>query len=60
MLSILTSALGKVLLSIAVKLVAEDALEDLLIFGLAKLAGSTKTAVDDELLALVKKHLEKE
>jgi len=57
--SVITAALLRVLMSIAVKLVAEKALEDLLIFLLVKLSESTKTQVDDELLAIVRKHLEK-
>lgn len=55
--SIIITALSKLLMSLLVKLLAESALEDLLVFLLKKLSESTKTQVDDELLAIVQKHL---
>ncbi len=55
--SIIITALSKLLMSILVKLLAESALEDLLLFLLKKLSESTKTQVDDELLAICQKHL---
>ena len=59
MLSTLAGLLPKVLLSIAMKLLTEEALEALIIFALDKLAKSTKTTVDDELVVFVKKSLGK-
>lgn len=54
----LIMALGQVLTTMLVKLLAESALEDLLLFALKKMSESTKTAVDDELVAIVEKHLQ--
>lgn len=60
MVGTLLNVLGKVVLSMGMKLVAEEALEDLIIWAMEKLAASTKTKVDDELAAIVKKHLKDE
>lgn len=48
---------GKLLLSIVLKMVSSDALEDLLIWALENLARATNTKIDDELVEIVKKYL---
>ncbi len=50
----------KVLGGILMKLLAEKALEDLIIFGMEKLAQSTNSKVDDDLVAIVKKAIKGE
>jgi hypothetical protein len=52
-----TSILFKLATSIALKLLTSEALQDLLIWTVEKLAASTKTNVDDELVVMIKKHL---
>ena len=52
------SVLGKVLLGMGMKLVAAEVVEELLIWVLGRLVLLTDSKVDDELLELVKKHLE--
>lgn len=52
-----TSILFKLISSVALKLLTSEALQDLLIWSVEKLASSTKTHVDDELVAMIKKHL---
>lgn len=47
----------KMLTGMAMKLLSEKLLEELLLWCLKKLAESTKTKVDNELLAMVEKHL---
>lgn len=53
------SILLKTLLSLGIKLLTEKYLEELIIWILTKLAKSTKTKVDDELVEITKKHLKK-
>jgi len=47
------------LLSMGMKLMAGPAIEELFIWLAETLAKSTKTTVDDELVAIIKKNLEK-
>ena len=47
----------KLLMGLGVKLLTEKFLEDLLIILLEKLASSTKTAVDDKVVAAMKEQL---
>jgi hypothetical protein len=49
--------LMKIGMGILVKIATESALTELLMFGLRQLAASTKTKVDDDLVAIVEKHL---
>ncbi len=53
------SILMKLAGSIAMKLLTSDALQDLFIWSAEKLAANTKSSVDDELVDIIKKHLEK-
>ncbi len=48
----------KSLLSIGTKLLTEALLEELLMFSLEKLSKMSKTKVDDQLVNIIKKHLE--
>ena len=48
----------KTLVSIGTKLLTEALLEELIIFTLEKLSKSTKSKADDELVSIIKKHLE--
>jgi len=59
MIATLLALVPKVLLSIGMRLLSEAVLEQLLVWVLEKLAASTKTKVDDELLEMVKSALEK-
>ena len=59
MVATLLALVPKVLLSIGMRLLSEAVLEQLLVWVLEKLAASTKTKVDDELLEMVKSALEK-
>jgi len=52
-MSALLAMLPKVLLSIGMKLLSEKLVEELLIWGVGKLAKATKTKVDDELYEIV-------
>lgn len=45
-------------MSIGMKLLASDAITELLIFGLEKGAKASKVTWDDELVEIVKKHVE--
>lgn len=47
----------KALMGIVMKLLASQALEDLLLWGMDSLANSTKTNVDNELVAVVRRYL---
>lgn len=58
MISIIGSALLKALTSIGMALIAGDRLEDLLIWMAEKLAGMTKSSIDDEAVAQIKKAVE--
>ena len=58
MMSTLLALLPKVLLSIGMRLLSEEMLENLLLWALEKLSQSTKTKVDDEIFAMIKKALE--
>lgn len=58
-ISALVTLLPKVLLSIGIRMLSEETIEKLLIWGMEKLAASTKTTVDDELLQMVKDALAK-
>lgn len=49
----------KVLMNLGISLMSEALIEELLLWSLSKLAKHTKTKVDDELLAMAKKHLGK-
>jgi hypothetical protein len=49
--------LGKVLLSMLMKLLAAQAIEDLVLFALKKLVDSTESKVDNELYAIVEKYM---
>lgn len=51
------SAILKVLVTLGTKLLAEAALTELFIFMAQKLAESTKTKADDQLVEIIKKHL---
>lgn len=55
----LLTMLPKILLSLGMKLLSEKLIEELLIWGIGKLAGMTKTKVDDEIYEMVVKHLDK-
>lgn len=54
---LIVSLLSKAMLSIAMKLLASAALEDLLVWLADSLAKLTKTNVDDELVTVIKKAL---
>lgn len=56
-MQVLLAMLPKVLMSLGMRLLSEKLLEELLIWLLEKLAASSKTKVDDELLEMVKKAL---
>ena len=58
MINALFAMVPKVLFSIGMKVLSEKLLEELLLWSLQKLAESSKTTVDDELFAMVKKALE--
>ena len=47
----------KALVSIGTKLLTEALIEELVVFTLDKISKSTKSKADDELVAMVKKHL---
>jgi hypothetical protein len=49
----------QMLISLGTKLLTEALLEELLIFTLEKMAKLTKSKVDDELVDMIKKHLDK-
>lgn len=59
MLSTVATTLLKVIASLVMKLVTAQAIEDLVLFLLKKLAASTESKADDELLIIVEKHLKK-
>lgn len=48
----------KMLSGLAMKLLSEKLLEELLLWSLEKMAQSTRTKVDDQLYKLVKEHLD--
>jgi hypothetical protein len=52
------SILLKMLVNLGTKLLVEELLEELLMFSLKKLAKSSKTKVDDELVKIIEKHLD--
>jgi len=52
------SVVLKMLMSLGAKLLTEALLEELLMFSLKKLAKSSKTKIDDELVKIVEKHLD--
>ena len=58
-MAMLIALLPKILLSLGIRLLNEKLVEELLIWGIGKLAASTKTNVDDELYEMVKKALDK-
>lgn len=49
----------KALMGMGAKLLTEQLIEELVVWGMDLLAKSTKTKVDDELAEMVKKHLGK-
>ncbi len=49
--------LGKTLLSMLMKLLAAQAIEDLILFGLKKLVDNTESNVDNELYDIVQKYM---
>lgn len=57
-MSALLTLIPKVLLSLGMKLLSEKLIEDLLIWGLGKLAGMTKTDIDDQIYQMVVDHLD--
>jgi len=57
--NILLTLLPKVIGSLFMRLLSEKLLEELILWGLKKLAASTKTRVDDELYAMAEKQLKK-
>lgn len=50
--------LAKILMGLGMKLLTSDAILDLLLFALEKGAAQSKVKWDDELVEIVKKHLE--
>ncbi len=53
----IVAMVGKTLLNIGVKFLAEEFLEELFVWGAKELAKSTKTKADDELVAKIEEHL---
>lgn len=53
------SIIIKALSSLGLRLLSEKLIEELILWGLEKLAKSSKTRVDDELLEMAKRHLGK-
>ncbi len=59
MLSTAAATILKVMASLVMRLVTAQAVEDLVLFLLKKLAANTASVADDELVAIVEKHLKK-
>jgi hypothetical protein len=51
------SIVMKALMSMGMKLLTEKFLEEIIVWGMKKLAASTKTKIDDELAETVARHL---
>jgi len=54
---IVFSVIGKALVTMGMKLLAEEFIEDIIIWGAKKLAASTKSKADDELVARIEQQL---
>jgi hypothetical protein len=58
--AMLLGAIGKVLMGMAVKMMASAAIEEMILWSLRKLVQATDSKADDQLLAIVEKHLKGE
>lgn len=57
--SVILGTMGKMLVAMGLKMVTAEAMEEIVLWILGKLVAHTESKADDELLALVKKHLQK-